>query len=133
MDAIHGLFNSLTSMAGEMESTSSGEKTSSDEQETKPLVFRVITFNSLQPAIKASKNIAGFYFSTNTLYKNPSDNKYYLLLTDDNNTSSEFSRACCLMCEYGNLARTSYATPFHFMEHYKVVLEDDAVQTLCAL
>jgi adapter protein MecA 1/2 len=133
LDAIHGLFDSITKAAESAAGTDSQHNNEGNEQENKPLIFRVVTFDTLPTVIKAAKNVASFYFSTNTLYKNPADNKYYLLVTDDQNTESEFSRTCCILNEYGSLIKTSYAMPYHFMEHYKAIIEDDAIQTLCAL
>jgi adapter protein MecA 1/2 len=133
MEALHNIFENIANINENSQNPDSDDNQKTDAKENKPLVFRVLTFDSLSTIIKASKNIASFYFSSNTVYKNPVNGRYYLMVTDDNNTEAEFSRACCILSEYGSLIKTSYAMPFHFMEHYKTVIEDDAVQTLCAL
>lgn len=141
-NAIEGLVNNIANISAssgksgslsisvDTEASAEKDKEVPAEKET---IFRVIVFDSLNTVIKSSKQVAGFYFSCNTLYKNPENNKFYLLVTNDNNTTSEFNRLCCILSEYGSLIKSSYAMPYHFKEHYKVILQDDAVQTLSAL
>ena len=49
------------------------------------------------------------------------------------NTIPEFNRVCYILGEYGSSQKMTSATPNHFKEHYKMVIEDEAVQTLSAL
>ena len=66
----------------------------------------------------------------NSLYKNPRDSRFYLYMTKDKNTDGEFSRTCNIMGEYGNKIKATYATPNYMDEHFKVIIESDAVQKL---
>ena len=136
-DALEGFVNSLSGLAGGISNsgnfvsdTDSGKDDTTAEKE---LLTRIIVFDSLNTVIRASKQIAGFYFSSNTLYKNPVNNRFYLLFTNDNNTVPEFNRACCILGEFGTLEKNSAAMPYHFKEHYKSIISDEAVQTLSAL
>ncbi|MGN0393855.1 MAG: adaptor protein MecA [Coprococcus sp.] len=137
-DAIEGLVNTISGLATG-KNNADGTTASTDETAANAIpaktneIFRVFVFDSINTIIKASKQIAGFYFSCNTLYKNPGSNKFYLLIRRDNNSAPEFSRVCSILSEYGTSIKTSYAMPYHFNEHYKIIIEEDAVQTLSAL
>ena len=137
-NALEGFVNSLSSITGNNAEITTNFDTpastpESKEEETQKALTRLIVFDSLNTVIQASKQIAGFYFSTNTLYKNPVDKRFYLLFTNDQNTIPEFNRVCYILGEYGSSQKMTSATPYHFKEHYKMVIEDEAVQTLSAL
>ncbi len=137
-DAIEGLVNTISGLAagkadaaapsGAAKETAANVVTDKTNE-----IFRVFLFDSINTIIKASKQIAGFYFSYNTLYKNPGNNKFYLLIKRDNNSAPEFSRVCSILNEYGTSIKTSYAMYYHFNEHYKIIIDEDAIQTLSAL
>lgn len=138
-DALEGFVNSLSDLAnkypnGELFSSGSTDGSANDLPEAKKeQLTRVIIFDSLNTAIKASKQVASFYFSTNTLYKNPTDEHFYLIFTNDNNTVSEFNRVCSIFGEYGSLKKITPAMSYHYKEHYKTIISDEAVQTMSAL
>lgn len=96
-------------------------------------VFRIYAFKSLDQVILSAKLVSNIYNSENSLYKNPQDSKFYLYLTKDRNTDGEFVRTCNLISEYGNKVRATYATPSHMEEHYKLIIDADALQTLAEL
>lgn len=97
---------------------------------TKQEVFRIYAFKTLDQVILSAKLIKNIYKSDNSLYKNPQDSRFYLYLTKDKNTDGEFVRTCNLISEYGNKVRATYATPSHMKEHYKLIIESNAIQTL---
>lgn len=137
-DALEGFVNSLTGLAGKtpVVSTDSNRpdaSASAEQQEAPKIVTKLVVFDSLNTIIRASKQIASFYFSSNTLYKNPVNKRFYLLFTNDKNTASEFNSVCYTLGEYGTFEKVTKAMPYHFREHYKQIIEDDAIQTLSAL
>ncbi|MBQ8412442.1 MAG: adaptor protein MecA, partial [Lachnospiraceae bacterium] len=93
-------------------------------------MFRVYMFKNLDQIIVSAKNVQHIYHSENTLYKNPKDSRFYLYLTKNNNSETEFVRTCNLISEYGSKVRTTYATPSHMEEHYKIIIDGNALQTL---
>lgn len=93
-------------------------------------IFRVYAFKDLNQVIVSAHNVKSIYNSENTLYKNPQDSVFYLYLTKDNNSDSEFVRTCNLISEYGNKVRTTYASPSYMEEHFKVIIDGNALQTL---
>lgn len=96
-------------------------------------VFRIYAFKSLDQVIVSAKLVKDIYDSENSLYKNPRDSRFYLYMTKDNNTDNEFIKTCNLLGEYSNRIRATYATPNHMREHYKLILDVDALQTLSKL
>lgn len=96
-------------------------------------VFRIYAFKSLDQVILSAKLVKNIYRSDNSLYKNPQDSRFYLYLSKDKNTDGEFVRTCNLIGEYGSKVRTTYATPSHIREHYKLIIEANAVQTLAEI
>lgn len=144
-EALEGLFNTLSGLTGQTAGVTA-EGSGSREQAAQAAnsqdaaagsqsggLKALFTFDSLPTIITAAKQVAAFYFSDNCLYKNPSDDRFYLLLTDSSSTRKEFARVCSILGEYGTSQKLTYAMPAHFKEHFKLVIADDAVQTLSAI
>lgn len=93
-------------------------------------IFRIYAFKTLDQVILSAKLVKNIYKSDNSLFKNPQDSRFYLYLTKDKNTDGEFVRTCNIISEYGNKIRTTYATPSHIEEHYKLIIDANAIQTL---
>ncbi len=104
-----------------------------DVQEQEPEVFRIYAFKNLDQVIVSAKLVKDIYKSENSLYKNPRDSRFYLYMTKNQNTENEFVKTCNLLGEYSNRVRTTYATPSHMREHYKLILDANALQTLAKL
>ncbi len=104
-----------------------------DVQEQEPEVFRIYVFKNLDQVIVSAKLVKDIYKSENSLYKNPRDSRFYLYMTKNQNTENEFVKTCNLLGEYSNRVRTTYATPSHMREHYKLILDANALQTLAKL
>lgn len=95
--------------------------------------FKIYAFKSLDQVILSAKIVKNIYRSENSLYKNPQDSRFYLYMTKDKNTDSEFARTCNVISEYGSSIRATYATPSHMEEHYKLIIDANALQTLSGL
>lgn len=131
-----GLVEALGSLAaglGALESTRMKKQPAQAKQTAERESFRIFAFKSLDQVILSSKLVVPTYKSENTLYKNPQDSKFYLYMTKTENTESEFVRACNTISEYGTKVRSIYATPSHMEEHFKVIVEGNALQTLANL
>lgn len=134
-----GLFQALGNLAEGLSALSSqrtgkvvGKPAPAEPEDTKKS-FRLYGFKNLDNVILSANSVKGIYDSTNTLYKNPKDNKFYLYLTRDNNTDTEFIRTCNIISEYGNKLNANYAGPSYLNEHYKVIIRANALQTLSEL
>ena len=100
------------------------------ENDTKTEVFRVFAFKNLDQVIVSAKHVKNIYVGENTLYKNPRDSRFYLYMTKNDNSDGDFSRACNIIGEYGNRVRSTYATPSHMEEHFKIIIDGNALQAL---
>lgn len=98
-----------------------------------PEIFRIYAFKNLDQVILSAKLVKDIYDSENSLYKNPRDSRFYLYMTKDKNTDNEFVKTCNLLGEYSNRVRATYATPSHMREHYKLIIDANALQTLAKL
>ena len=92
--------------------------------------FKVYVFKKLTDVTSASKLVYKFYDSDNTLYKNPTDRRFYLYLKKNRNSDTEFLKTCNIMSEYAVPYNASYAASEYFDEHFKVIIPDEAVQVL---
>lgn len=124
---LNGLMNGK---AAKQAAQSSGRRT---EVQRQPEVFRIYAFKSLDQVILSAKLVKDIYHSDNSLYKNPKDSRFYLYMTKDKNTDNEFVRTCNLLGEYSSRVRASYATPNHMREHFKLIIDANALQTLSRL
>lgn len=136
--AADGLIEALGNLAEGLSALGSGRVSKKARANVKQAVsnqdvFRIYAFKSLDQVILSAKLVKGMYRSENSLYKNPQDSRFYLYLTKDKNTDGEFVRTCNLISEYGNKIRASYAMPNHMEEHYKLIIDANALQTLAKL
>lgn len=96
-------------------------------------IYRIFVFPALDSITMAAGQLRGLYDGENSLFKNPSDSKYYLILNRSEHTSDEFNMVCNTLCEFGRKIKTSYAMPYHMAEHFQLIIPANALQTLGAL
>ena len=113
--------------------SASDRRTEIPQAVEQPEIFRIYAFKNLDQVILSAKLVKGIYDSENSLYKNPRDSRFYLYMTKDKNTDNEFVKTCNLLGEYSNRVRATYATPSHMREHYKLIIDANALQTLAKL
>lgn len=140
LKAIGGLAEDLSGlMSGKVKpaqsniSMSEERRTEIQQPAEQPEIFRIYAFKNLDQVILSAKLVKDIYDSENSLYKNPRDSRFYLYMTKDRNTDNEFVKTCNLLGEYSSRVRASYATPSHMREHYKLIIDVDALQTLAKL
>lgn len=140
LKAIGGLAEDLSGlMSGKgVKSVQSGSDASDRRTEIQqpveqPEIFRIYAFKNLDQVILSAKLVKDIYDSENSLYKNPRDSRFYLYMTKDKNTDNEFVKTCNLLGEYSSRVRATYATPSHMREHYKLIIDANALQTLAKL
>lgn len=96
-------------------------------------IYRIFVFTSLTHVTSAAEQLKDIYDGENTLFKNPSDSKYYLILNQSEHTSDEFNLVCNTLCEFGSKIKTTYAMPYFMAEHFTPVVKRTALQTLGTL
>ena len=107
------------------------EKEASVEDMSK--YYRIYSFPTLNAVTTLSHKIVTHYFGKNHLYKDETDNTYYLILYVSDHTAQEFNRICNVLSEYATPIVNDYATLSYFKEHFRLILKNNAVQTLAEL
>ena len=77
--------------------------------------------------------VAPIYKDSNSLYKSPFDNHYYLIVNNQSGNIENYQRACNLLSEYGTKVKANYAMPYYFSEHFKLIIKNDAIRTLASI
>lgn len=129
--ATDGLIEALGSLAQGLSALSSGKKLKSKQSEEQPQeVIRVYSFITLKDVMAAADTVKGMYDGNNSLFKNESDGRFFLYMAKEDMPDGEFARVCNMISEYGDKVKTSYASLDYFEEHFKLITEGDALQTL---
>ncbi len=95
--------------------------------------IRIYCFQSLDQISDAARIIGQVYDGENTLYKKPDTRQYYLVIKNTPDKSLDFSRICNLLAEYGSKIHQDYASEAYYKEHYEVLIEGHALQSLAKL
>ncbi len=95
--------------------------------------IRIYCFQSLDQISDAARTIGQVYDGENTLYKKPDTRQYYLVIRNTPDKSLDFSRVCNLLAEYGSKIHQDYASEAYYREHYEVLIEGHALQSLAKL
>ena len=108
------------------------EPDSKDDSEEKNSLntLRIFTFESLKDLLKPASFVSAFYKGENFLYKNTTDNRYFLVVTRSNAEKESFNKACNILSEYGILKKNVPNSHSYFKEHFDLIAGPDALQTL---
>ena len=96
----------------------------------RPMADQVYAFVSLDEVLRLSGYLTPFYRGDSILYKDPVQGVYYLALLRKGTDQKLYDRACTICADHGECIDTSYASLSYFKEHFKLILESDALETL---
>lgn len=105
-------------------------KTSGKTNAARNCVFK---FNDIEPLICIAKYSKEYYVSDNTLYKNSENDSYYIYATRNRNSDVEFQYLRNSMREFGEMVLYSSSAKYYMDEHYIVLIENNALQTLAEI
>lgn len=94
---------------------------------------RLFAFENLEQVCVAARIAGQVFEGSNTLYKNPVNNRYYLVIKEEEAGSDPFKRICNLLLEYGTAVKSDYAAEAYYQEHYEVIVKDRALQALAEI
>lgn len=97
---------------------------------------RIFTFGSLDEVCRAARIAAPVCETPNTLYKHPSDGRYYLVVRQTADSTDAFNRLCNLLSEYSEplkIAAAPNAFEAYYEEHYETIVREHALSTLSTL
>lgn len=106
---------------------------SNKKKEDSTVNYRVFSFQNINDISKAAAIAAPIYRDKNSLYKSPFDNLYYLIVNNQSEDLDNYQRVCNLLSEYGTKVKANYAMPYYFSEHFKLIIKNDAIQTLASI
>ena len=113
--------------------TLSKEAPASTQELPASQLVKAYSFPSLQAVTLLSHRISPHFCGNSTLYKDEANTCYYLVLHISEHTPEEFNRICNVISEHGTPVSATTASLSYYTEHYKVILHQNAVQTLNAL
>ncbi len=108
------------------------EKSAKKKEETGES-YRIFSFQNINDISKAAAMVAPIYEDSNSLYKSPTDNLYYLIVNNQSQDTEKYRRVCNLLSEYGTKVKGNYAMPYYFAEHFQLIIKNDAIQTLSSI
>ncbi len=94
---------------------------------------RIFRFHQLDSISDAAKNVNGLYDGINSLYKKPGTRQYYLVIHRTGCSDADFSRLCNILAEYAAKLPGDTASEAYFMEHYELIIQDHALQSLARI
>ena len=95
-----------------------------------PKSVQIYAFLTLDDVIRVSGFLTPFYQGDSTLYKDTVQGVYYLALLRNGTDQKLYDRACTICADHAESIISSYASLFYFKEHFKLILESDALKTL---
>ncbi|MDE6761839.1 MAG: adaptor protein MecA [Lachnospiraceae bacterium] len=127
-------FVPLSSALRENNTKKKGSKEKANRKKSDSTVdYRIFSFQNINDISKAAVIVAPIYQDKNSLYKSPFDNHYYLIVNNLSDDIENYQRACNLLSEYGTRVKANYAMPYYFSEHFKLIIKNDAIQTLASI
>ncbi len=112
------------------------ERTKTPETSSEPTtdsLVKAYIFDSLQSVSRFAAVAAPRHHGVAELYKNVSDETYYLLLGMSGNTAEDFNKLCNIASEYGQSAPASNASLLYYKEHFTPIADHDILNTLAKL
>lgn len=93
-------------------------------------ISRVFSFSSLDDINNAACIIDTFYKDSNSVYKNPSDRRYYLCISKTKCNSKDFNKVCNILSEYGQKESGFDNHIGFFAEHCECIIAEHALHIL---
>lgn len=102
-------------------------------EETVSHITRVFSFDSLDDISSVSRIIDRFYHDNNSVYKNPSDKRYYLTISKNKTSAKDFNKVCNILSEYSKKENQFDNYTGFFSEHCDCIVKNHAMHILCKL
>ena len=95
--------------------------------------LRIYRFDSLDYVCEAAKQTSRIFSGSSVLYKNPSNNAFYLVLKKEDSDELAFSRTCNILSEYAPRVKGDLASEAYYSEHYPIIVKSNALAALAKL
>jgi|GEM_PF-5121949 adapter protein MecA 1/2 len=136
------LFNSLAMRRAQTTDDKAGQQKTAKKPSQKPsqngtkrvgAASAVFRFDGIEDVIRGARYIAPAYQGGSVLFRNHSENRYYLCLTRTGEDVAVFSKCCLALTEFGYEGDSADSSIAYMYEHYEVVLPEKAVAALAKL
>lgn len=91
------------------------------------------TFKTLTNLIRVSAILSSGIQAATSLYKDPDNGQYVLIVGKGDVEPTEFNRICNTISEYGKGQRLSRPVLAFLEEHYELIIQDHAVESLAQM
>ncbi len=134
-DSIFDLFRQIQeSRKAELAANAAGKQAQDKDQkaaaEIPAMSARIFSFPTMHHVIRLAHVANNFYDGKNSLYKNGKAGKYLLVISEEDMTAEAFNRICNVVSEYGRLEPSTAGSEAYYREHYDLIAEESALQTL---
>lgn len=109
--------------------TQEGTADSSDTDISKKTVkTSIYSFESMDDFTAAARAVSPIYNDTNSLYKKPDSDRYYLLLKKEGCSSVNFNKVCNILSEYAAKEAFTEDSAAYFDEHGELIIGRHAIR-----
>lgn len=112
----------------DLDSLLDNEEPSSPEIE--PDFYCVYSFFTLDEVSNAAHVIGDLYNGENSLYKDASQNRYYLVIHKSDMNPEDFNRICNILSEYGCKQQHVASTEAYYQEHLDCIVSAKAIAVM---
>lgn len=97
------------------------------------LLYSIYTFDNLNELITVSKLVIPHFKGDSSVFKSPYNNRYYLSLCVDSEDESSMIKVCSILTEHGVRENPTYAKELFFIEHFKEIISENAIEKLAKI
>lgn len=136
-DTASNIFKHLETLANEMneEETETEVDTNSQPGTTKPKAppYMIYSFDSMEDLISLAKLISSELPLPSSIYKTGQGQGLHLLVSPGESSAEKFKSICEIISEYSSKDRRLKGSDLLLKEHYKAVIEDNALEVLAKI
>ena len=92
--------------------------------------MRTFVFNNLDEAIEAARATDNRFHGRNSLYKDPTSNKYYLAMEEIGADNTMYLSTCNVLSEHGRMVVQNIMGVSYMREHYELIIGGNALDAL---
>ena len=96
-------------------------------------IVKLYSFKNLDVLIDLAHILKGIYYGQNTLYRENSDDRYYLIIRKSSLSPETFNKVCNIITEYATVENYTPSVQAYFDEHVTPVISDNALQMLAGI
>lgn len=136
-DTASNIFKHLETLANEIseEDVETEIDTSSKSENRKPKAppYMIYSFDSMEDLISLAKLISTELPLPSSIYKTGQGQGFHLLVSPGDSSAEKFKSICEVISEYSSKDRRLKGSDLLLKEHYKAVIEKDALEVLSKL